>query len=264
MWTSFRLACLALALAGPARAEFDGSGVSGGWLREIALGRFEIARGAILNEADVIARQTKKLTVLAMVYHAVYEKQCAVPEPAQVFSVRVDWVKRIAPGIEETEEGTSREIRVRLPYADVFGEGMSLAYNPVQMAFVFGPDYLQMVAGLTSASVEAIRLNECGSAELEVFERNLAAIVRGEPSLQRQGVVPTHLEARCGATGVAGLDGRMSVPVDAACDCLSDLFWKGLPEDWLARIEDGFSRETVLLSAALSPELWEGARSCLR
>lgn len=264
MWKSLKLACLALVLAGPARAEFDGSGVSGQWLREIALGRFEVARGATLNETEVIARQTKKLTVLAMVYHAVYEKQCAVSEPARVFSVRVDWVKQVAPGIEETEEGTPSEIRVRLPYADVFGEGMSLAFNPVQMAVIFGPDYLQMVAGLTSASVDAIRLNGCDSSELEVFERNLAAIVRGEPSLQRRGAVPTHLEVRCRASGVAGLDARMSVPVEGACDCLSDIFWKGLPEDWLVRVEDDFSREAVLLSAALSPELWEGARSCLR
>ncbi|AVO37563.1 hypothetical protein [Pukyongiella litopenaei] len=264
MWKSAKLACLALALVGPARAEFDGSGVSGQWLREIALGRFEIARGATLNETEVIVRQTKKLTVLAMVYHEVYEKQCGAPEPARVFSVRVDWVKQIAPGIEEIEEGTPSEIRVRLPYADVFGKGMSLALNPAQMVFTFGPDAMQMVAGLYSASIDAIRLNGCGSAELDVFERNLAAIVRGEPSLQRRGAVPTHLEERCDATGVAGLDARMSVTVESACDCLSDIFWKGLPEDWLARVEDGFSHEAVLLSAALSPELWEGARSCLR
>ena len=104
----------------------------------------------------------------------------------------------------------------------------------------------------------------CGSAKLDVFDRNLAAIVLGEPSLQRQGVVPTLSEMRCDATGVAGLDARMSVPVESACGCLSDIFWKGLPEDCLARVEDGFSRELVLLSLALSPELWQGARSCLR
>ncbi|MEI4235266.1 hypothetical protein [Roseovarius sp. D22-M7] len=205
MWKSLKLACLALCMAGPVKAEWVGSSQEGEWLREVALGRFEIARGATLNETEVIARQTKKLTVLAMVYHAVYEKQCVVPEPAQVFSVRVDWVKKIAPGIEETEEGAPSEIRVRPSYADVFGEGMSLAFNPVKMAFAFGPDYLQMVAGLTSASVDAIRLNGCGSAELDVFERNLAAIVRGEPSLQRRGAVPTHVNRHAKVTHLGGL-----------------------------------------------------------
>ncbi|MEI4232837.1 hypothetical protein [Roseovarius sp. D22-M7] len=39
---------------------------------------------------------------------------------------------------------------------------MSLAFIPVQVAFAVAPDHLQMVAGLTSASVDAIRLNGRG------------------------------------------------------------------------------------------------------
>lgn len=85
-----------------------------------------------------------------------------------------------------------------------------------------------------------------------------------EPARQRRGAVPIQLEDRCDDTGGAGLGTRMSVPVESICDCLSDILWKGLSEDWLARVEDDFSRDAALLSVALIPELWQRARACFR
>lgn len=258
---------LATFLAMPVRAEFIApAGGNGGWLREIALGRFEVARGATRNERDVIAYQTRRLKLLVALYHDVYDGMCPITGPARGFSQQIDLVTRKALTGQETDRvaGKPLTIQVRQEYVDVFSEGWALAASPAELVLTMGPNVTGLFEELAVASRDVIRANGCGSPGLELFERNLAEIVRGRPSLQRRGLERTEMERRCLDTGMAGLQARLGTPLDAACGCMARQMWEHLPEDWVARVEDRFVREEVLLSAALTPESWEGVRSCLR
>ncbi|MBY8977915.1 hypothetical protein KHP62_19035 [Rhodobacteraceae bacterium NNCM2] len=257
---------LSILMSVPARADFSSSDSgTGKWAREIALGRFEIARGATRNEAEVIAVQTRRLKLLAALYHDVYDGMCEITGPSRSFSQRIDLVTTTMTGQEtDRQEGETQTIRVRSEYVDVFTEGWALAASPVELVVMMGANVTGIMTDLAVASREIIQRNGCGSPELDLFERNLAAIVRGEQSLQRRGEATTLAEERCRETGLAGLAERSSQPLDAACGCLASQLWQTLPETNLAQVEDRFSRQELLLAAALTPETWEGVQACVR
>ncbi len=253
-------------LATPTWAEFSApSARYGNWVRQIALGRFEIARGATRNESEVIALQTKRLKLLAAIYHDVYDGMCPITGPSRSFAQRIDTVTRKVTGQEvDRQQGATQTITVRQEYVDVFSEGWALAASPAQMVFSIGADVTGQFTDLAVVSRDVIRMNGCGSDDLEIFERNLAAIVRGRPSLQQQGKAATFLETRCRETAFAGMAAWISAPLEAACACLAKEMWQSVPEDWLAQVEDRFSREELLFAAALDPETWKGVQSCVR
>lgn len=259
------LAVLLLAAAPPAGAEFKSAGPSAQWLRSIALGRFQIARGATRNEREVISYMTKRLKLLAGLYHDVYDNLCPITGPSQSFSQRIDTVTTTGTGRETGRiKGKTQTIKVRSEYVDVFSAGWALAASPANVVFTFGGNFAKDMEELAVASRDVIRANGCGTPDLELFEKNLAAIVRGEQSLQRRGLVTTQLETRCLATDLAGFAAQSSRPVGEACACLSAHFWQAIPEIWLADLEDRFGREELLIASMLTPEAWEGARSCVR
>lgn len=260
------LATLIVAMDAPARAEFKSPREGlGGWVRQIALGRFEIARGATRNEPEVISLQTKRAKLLAALYHDVYDGMCPITGPSRSFAQRIDVVTTTGTGREVGRtKGKTNTIKVRAEYVDVFGAGWALAASSADIVFTFGPNFAADMEQLAVVSRDTILANGCGTPGLELFERNLAALVRGEQSLQRRGVVTTHLESRCVATDLAGLGARAARPVGEVCACLAGHFWETLPETWLADVEDRFNREELLIAASLTPEAWNGARSCIR
>lgn len=258
---------LVACIATPSWAEFSApSSGTGKWVRQIALGRFEIARGATRNESEVIAAQTRRLKLLAAIYHDVYDGMCPITGPSRTFTQRIDTVTRkTITGIEtDRQTGTPQSITVRQEYVDVFSEGWALASRPAELVLTMGANVTQQFTELAVVSRDVIRANGCGSTDLELFERNLAAIVRREQSLQRQGKATTLLETRCRETGFAGMEGRVAGAIETACACVAKEFWQNLPEEWLATVEDRFSREELLFGAALTPETWKGVQSCVR
>lgn len=258
--------CIAILLPLPALAEFRApNGGVGNWVRDIALGRFESARGATRNEQEVIAYQTKRLKLLAFLYHDVFDGLCDVTGPARQYSLRVDQVTRNGFG-QQTDrvEGSTKTTVVRSAYTDVFSEGYALMSNPAAFLLSMGPNFGPVLVEMATASRDVIRLNNCGSAELDMFERNLAAVVRGQPSLQAQGKVQTRLEKQCLATDIAGLAARAAKPPAQACTCLAKHLWAEMPEEWLAKLEDGFTRDRLLTYSALTPEIWNGVSACMK
>ncbi|MBV7411110.1 hypothetical protein [Maritimibacter sp. DP1N21-5] len=241
------------------------SGPSGAWVREIGLGRFEIARGATRNESEVIASQTRRLRLLAAFYHDVYDNLCEITGPSQSFAQQIDVVTTDGTGREvERMEGELQTIKVRSEYVDIFASGYDLAANPAGLIFSMGANFGQLFEDLATVSRDVIQANGCGSPGLVTFERNLAAVLRGEPSLQRRGEVMTLLERSCIATRLGDMAGRSARSLPVACACISKTLWDGLPEEHLVTVEDGFSRETLLLAAATTPATWEGVQSCVR
>lgn len=257
------LACL---LPLPALADFRAPGGNeGNWVRNIALGRFELARGATRNEQDVIAFQAKRLKLMAFIYHDGFSNACPVTGPARTYTQRIDQVTQNYAGQEtDRTEGTTNSVTVRSEYTDVFSAGYALMANSAGFVLSMGPNFNATLVGMATASRSVISLNGCGSPELDMFERNLAAVVRGEPSLQKQGQVQTLMEQQCLATDIAGLAGRSAQPPIRACPCIADHMWAEMPEEWLAQLEDGFTRERFLTLSALKPEIWDGVSACLK
>lgn len=258
--------CLLTLLPLPALAEFTApSDRIGNWVRNIALGRFEIARGATRNEQEVIAYQTKRLQLMAFLYHDVFSSMCDINGPARQYSQRIDQVTRNGFGLEtDREEGRTTTTVIRSEYTDVFSQGYALMSNPAAFVLSMGPNFGPILVEMTTASRDVIRLNGCGSAELDMFERNLAAVVRGKPSLQAQGKVQTRMERQCIATDIAGLASRAAKPPAQACTCLAKHLWAEMPEEWLAKLEDGFTRDRLLTYSALTPEIWDGVSACMK
>ncbi len=256
----------AILLAGPAAADFKTpGGPYGTWLRQIGLGRFEIARGATRNESEVIAFQTRRLRLLGAIYHDVFDGMCEITGPSRSFSQRIDTVTTNFTGREvDRQEGATESIKVRAEYVDIFNGGYALASNPAELVLTMGPNVGGVLLELAKASRDVIRSNGCGSEGLDVFERNLAAIIRGKPSLQERGELPGLLEQECSKSGLAGMATRSATPVAKACSCLARSLRRSLPEDMYAQIEERFSREQLLLSAALTPKAWKDVQSCVQ
>lgn len=248
-----------------AEADFKrAKGAYGDWTLQIALGRFEIARGATRNEREVIALQTQRLKLLALIYHDVYDGMCPIQGPSRTFSQRIDTVRKTLTGRElDRTEGSTQSVTVRSEYVDVFSQGWQLAASPAQVVFTFGPGFAQQMADLAVTSRNLIQANGCSTPGLEIFEKNLAAIVRNQTSLQKRGLAVTKFKTECLAKGISGLSERSGKSLSEICSCLDRHFWKDLPEEWLAQVEDRFSREEVLLAAMLTPDSWEGTRACV-
>ncbi|MGB3244583.1 MAG: hypothetical protein WBB25_08615 [Sulfitobacter sp.] len=250
----------------PAVAEFRApTGSEGNWVRQIGLGHFELARGATRNEQEVIAHQTRRLKLMAFIYHDVFDGMCPVNGPARKYTQRIDQVTRTYTG-QETDriEGSTNSVTVRSQYTDVFSEGYAMMGNPAGFVLSMGANFGETLVNMATASRDVIRLNGCGSAELDMFERNLAALVRGQPSLQAQGKVQTLMETQCLKTDIAGLGPRARKPAREACPCMAKHLWAEMPQEWLARLEDGFTRERFLGYSALTPEIWNGVSACLK
>ncbi len=239
-------------------------GKDGEWVRQIGLGRFEIARGATRNEQEVMAYMDRKLRLLAFFYHDIYDGICKVDGPSRVFTLRVDTVTTRG-GIEVNRDaGETSSVTVRSQYADVFNSGFQLASNPAALLLSTGANFGALFSELVTTSRDVIHANGCGSAELDIFERNLAAIVRGEPSLQRRGEAMTLMEKACIDSDLAGMARRSPKPASEVCGCVASALWTALPEERMAPVEDRFNRQSLLLATALTPEAWEGVQACVR
>lgn len=253
-------------LTTPAAAEFIApSDRLGNWTQSIALGRFDEVLAKQEFDADITRRNRQRATMLVAIYHDVYDGQCKITGPSQQFAQRIDTVTTNAAGREtDRTEGTMQTVRIRQRYIDVFQNGLGILRNSPALVMSRGPQVVEEISEMAVLSAKVIKRNGCGSAALEQFEENLAALVRGTPSLQARGIVPTVLMLQCEATGVAGLSAHINKPVAQVCRCLSDHMTKQTPTEWLFPLEDNFNREHLLEVAMLDPKIWDGVRACVR
>ena len=264
-WLSV-VSVLCFLLATPAAAEFIApSDRLGNWTRSIALGRFDQVLAKQEFDAEITRRQLERATMFVAIYHDVYDGQCPVTGPSQQFTQRIDTVTTNSAGREtDRTEGTTQTVNVRQRFVDVFQNGLRILRNSPALVLSRGPQVVVEMSDLAMLSAKVIQRNGCGSPALEQFEENLAALVRGTPSLQARGVVPTMFMQQCEATGVAGLSTKIDKPAAQVCRCLSDHMTEQTPAEWLYPLEDDFSREHLLEVAMLDPKIWNGVRACVR
>lgn len=264
-WVSI-VSAFCFLLATPVAAEFVApSDRLGNWTRSIALGRFDAVLAKQEFDAEITRRQAERAAMLGAIYHDVYDGQCAITGPSQEFAQRIDTVTTDAVGRETKRiEGTTQTTVVRQRYTDIFQNGLRILRNSPALVLSRGPQVVVEMSDLAVLSAKVIQRNRCGSPALEQFEENLAALVRGTPSLQARGIVPTMFMQQCQATGVAGLSVKIDKPAAQVCRCLSDHMTEQAPAEWLYPLEDDFSREHLLEVAILDPKIWNGVRACVR
>ena len=237
----------------PAKADFVGpdSGFQE-MVINIWRGRFEEAFFAYGIDADLAPRAKLRADLLFTSYHLVFEKSCGVPANSPTIEIRSDGE-------------TTAKAKVRKAYAQqVVTVTNRTSLNNLVLLFGVGPDAQQQIADALSASRQILLLNGCESPETRQFEENLARAVSDQISLQADGKAPDAFTLACLQDDIAGLDRHFSTTVEQGCECLSNaLRLAKMDRRYVAALEDGFTRQSLLGVLASDPGLWEQARSCI-
>ena len=228
--------------------------------RHIYLGQFDLAFGLERRELDVTEVYKLRAAFLRTSYEEILIARCGTDDVGATDSVtlRFDVVTKQFGQIVDRDKGIPKEMFYRSRFGESFRQSLDVMMNPLHVLTTVGLAYDHVLVEMAQAAEITHERLGCGTREAQQFSENLHAIVLGQQSLQARGDVERIFQPQCRAS-----IGDLAGDVANGCRCLETKLVEFAPVGFLSMLENAFSRDALILSLSVAPDLFEEAKACL-